>query len=164
MERSERAGDVLKRFFEYHNLGAEGQRYVSFFRSWEKMAGIDLAAHSQVSDIRNHVAIVDVDHPAWMQVLQMKQSNILRRIQEHHADLEIRAIHMRLIDRAQWNRTVTASVPAQPSRVPEPETPKPMNPPPGEAVDAVNDERLKSALSRLKEQVVERDRARDKNR
>lgn len=165
----ERAGDLLRRFFEYHNLGAEGQKYVTFFSSWSRIAGRDLAAHSQIADIRHNAAIIEVDHPAWMQMLQMRQKSILERMQAESPDLGIGSIQMRLVDRRNWTGTPDAVsseslVQDRPSgggdASVQPETPSEDSVPDGD--DAPGKGRLDNLLGRLKEQVDARERERRK--
>ena len=70
-----KANEVLKALMNQLDIKG-GEKYIRFFSSWKELAGRDLSAHSQVSDIRNNVAIVEVDHPAWMQMLQMKEKDM----------------------------------------------------------------------------------------
>lgn len=165
----ERAGDLLKRFFEYHNLGSEGQKYVSFFSSWNRIAGRDLAAHSQIADIRHNAAVIEVDHPAWMQMLQMKQKAVLERMQAEFPDLGISSIQMRLVDRPGWtgtanpaaaeddsgDRSVGPGETAADGGTAEPESG------PGED-NTHRKARLEGLLDRLKEQVDARERERNR--
>ncbi len=170
----ERAGDLLRRFFEYHNLGKEGETYVSFFSSWARIAGRDLAAHSQIADIRHNAAIVEVDHPAWMQILQMKQKSVLESMKAQFPDLGIASIQMRLVDRATWRVPLGGdSEPAQPAATgseavesfpagsTETIATEEMNS--GQEEPAQNS-RLDALLDRLKEQVDARERERQNDR
>lgn len=93
----ESAGDVLRRYFETHNIEG-GEKYVSFFSNWRKIVGTDLAAHSSVVDIRNGAAVVEIDHPGWMQLFQLNETAILKRIRRWHPDLAVKSIQMRLVD------------------------------------------------------------------
>ena len=93
----EKAGNILKLFLDKHNLEI-AKNYTSFFRSWSKLAGTDAAAHSKVVDIRKGTLIVEVDHPGWIQLLQMKYSEILKKIKKHYPELEIKRIHLVLQD------------------------------------------------------------------
>ncbi|MFP4204909.1 MAG: DUF721 domain-containing protein [Spirochaetaceae bacterium] len=93
----ERAGDLVEAFLRMHNITG-GQKYVQFFRSWHRIVGTDLAAHTQVTDIDRGALKVQVDHPGWMQMLQMKREEILSRIAREYPQLEIRTMQMRLVD------------------------------------------------------------------
>ncbi|RKX74059.1 MAG: hypothetical protein DRP87_17715 [Spirochaetes bacterium] len=91
----EKAGDILKRFFQKSNIDFSSNFY-SFFRSWSHIAGEDLSAHSDVVDINNNTVIVEVDHPGWMQMLQMNQKSLLREIKKMYPELHIKEIRFRL--------------------------------------------------------------------
>ena len=91
----QKAGDVLKDLFNHLNF-KEGQAYVSFFSDWLDLVGVDLACHVRPIDIRRKALVLEVDHPGWMQMFQLKQKRILHRIQKKHPSLEITAVHFRL--------------------------------------------------------------------
>lgn len=92
-----RAGKLLGAFFERNNI-QDTQGYVDFFQSWEKIVGVDLGAHSDAVDIRNHALVVEVDHPGWMQRLHMQRERILKTLQQRYPNLEIRNIHFTLVE------------------------------------------------------------------
>ncbi|NBB90445.1 MAG: DUF721 domain-containing protein [Spirochaetes bacterium] len=92
----ERAGDLLEAFLRLHNITG-GEEYVAFFKSWHRIVGTDIAAHTRVTDIRNGALKVEVDHPGWMQMLQMRKDEIVRKVAGKYPQLEVRNIHMRLV-------------------------------------------------------------------
>ncbi|NBF41131.1 MAG: DUF721 domain-containing protein [Spirochaetes bacterium] len=92
----ERAGDLLEAFLRLHNITG-GEEYVAFFKSWHRIVGTDIAAHTRVTDIRNGALKVEVDHPGWMQMLQMRKDEIVRKVAAKYPQLEVRNIHMRLV-------------------------------------------------------------------
>ncbi len=92
-----RAGKLLSAFFERNNI-QDTQGYVDFFQSWQQVVGVDLAAHSDAVDIRNHALIVEVDHPGWMQKLHMQRERVLKTLQQRYPNLEIRNIHFTLVE------------------------------------------------------------------
>lgn len=67
-----------------------------FFTSWQRAAGDRLAAHSKPVDLRNGIAIVEAEHPGWIQLLQMEQDRILSSIQTSFPELAIKGIAFRL--------------------------------------------------------------------
>ncbi len=161
----ESAGDLLKRFLDSHNLGG-GESYVSFFSSWEKLVGTDLAAHSAAVDIKHHAVIVEFDHPGWMQVFQMNLESILKRVQRAHPDLEITNIHMRLggeTSRIGSLRTGSSTSGTQRRDVEQraaqsDDTPAPSKIDLREAGETASP-RLRESLRRLREQIEKRDEA-----
>lgn len=92
-----RAGNLLGAFFERNNI-QDTQGYVDFFQSWDKIVGVDLAAHSDAVDIRNGALVVEVDHPGWMQRLHMQRERILKTLQSKYPDLGIRNLHFTLVE------------------------------------------------------------------
>lgn len=92
-----RAGKLLSAFFERNNI-QDTRGYVDFFQSWQQIVGVDLAAHSDAIDIRNHALIVEVDHPGWMQKLHMQKERILLTLQQRYPNLGIKNIHFTLVE------------------------------------------------------------------
>lgn len=127
-----RAGKLLGAFFERNNI-QDTQGYVDFFQSWEKVVGVDLAAHSDAVDIRNHALVVEVDHPGWMQRLHMQRERILKTLQQRYPNLEIRNIHFTLVEEGRLGspeqRSSGAAKPPIPERAtfqhPDPAEPTP---------------------------------------
>ena len=98
MKHAERAGDILDSYFRRNSIsGAE--TYVAFHRSWEQIVGQDIASHTNLTEIRNHALCVEVDHPAWMQQVQLRQARILKAVQQRFPSLEIRTLHLRLVEK-----------------------------------------------------------------
>jgi hypothetical protein len=92
----ERAGELLEAFLRMHNITG-GEEYVAFFKSWHRIVGTDLAAHTRVTDIRNGALKVEVDHPGWMQMLQMRKDEVIRKVARQYPQLEVTNLHMRLV-------------------------------------------------------------------
>lgn len=72
----------------------ENRSYTSLFGSWEKIAGIDIANHSELIDIKNKILFINVDHPGWIQLIQIKKKEIKRRIKSVFPELEIQDIRI----------------------------------------------------------------------
>ncbi len=95
-ERSAR--DLVSRLID--SFGARDEHgVVPFVRSWPEIVGRDLAAHSQVRDIRHGALILGVDHPAWMQRLHMDQDRILAQVQKRFPSLNVRFLQMIIVER-----------------------------------------------------------------
>ncbi|HOV37708.1 MAG TPA: DUF721 domain-containing protein [Spirochaetales bacterium] len=91
----EKAGEILRDLFSHLNF-QKGESYVSFFSDWISLVGPDLACHVHPVDIRHEALLVEVDHPGWMQLFQLQEGRILKKIQKKHPSLPIRSIQMRL--------------------------------------------------------------------
>ena len=90
-----KADEILKGLLSNYNLEL-GQTYSAFFSSWTEIAGTDLAAHSRVKDIEGQTLIVEVDHPGWMQLVQMNRDSLLSKTGRMFPQLEIREIRIQL--------------------------------------------------------------------
>ncbi len=86
-----KAADILHAILKDREADI-ARNWSSFFRGWEVIAGEDLAAHSSVKDVKQGAVLVEVDHPGWMQMLQLKKSGILREIKKRYPELEIRDV------------------------------------------------------------------------
>jgi predicted nucleic acid-binding Zn ribbon protein len=151
----ERAGDLLRRLFENQDF-TKGERYASLFNSWTSMAGRDLAAHSHVADVRNGVVLVEVDHPGWLQLLQMKQERVLKSMQSAYPELEIQSLRFRIVADRNHRPPEKQAQPPQDEQGPE-------QPSAGEARDekpaesaAQEDDAFQDLLNRLGESIRRR--------
>ena len=86
-----KAGDILKSVLG-DGEAQHAQEWASFFGAWSVIAGEDLAAHSKVIDVRRGTALVEVDHPGWMQIFQLKHSSILKAIKKRYPELDVEDI------------------------------------------------------------------------
>jgi hypothetical protein len=98
----DKAGDLLKDFFAFYGIEG-GEKYVSLFSSWRKVAGDDIADHSRIFNLHKGSLVVEVDHPGWAQMLRMRQGGILYRLSEAYPELGIRMIHIKLIPCGQFS-------------------------------------------------------------
>ena len=88
-----KAADILGTILGEQEARLAGE-WSTFFKGWRALAGDDIAAHSRVRDVKQGVVIVEVDHPGWLQMLQMKKGKILECMKKRYPELEIRDIHI----------------------------------------------------------------------
>jgi len=69
-------GDLLKEYLREKGW-LSGNPYEPLFRDWEKIAGKALAAHARLVDVRNNILLIEVDHPGWLQMLQLRKAALL---------------------------------------------------------------------------------------
>ncbi len=86
-----RADEILKKLMTELHFD-ENNSYASFFGSWEKIAGIDIANHSELQEVKNNCLFVTVDHPGWIQIIQFKKRQILASIDSQFPELEVKDI------------------------------------------------------------------------
>jgi hypothetical protein len=160
----DKADDILKAFFSFYNLGG-GEKYVALFSSWRKMAGDNIAAHSRIIDLRKGALVVEVDHPGWVQMLQMKREEILKNLAAEYPDLGIRMMHTKLAKEGRF------SPPSREGEGPQNEPAAARTPAPdsGEtpelsrekaSLEAVRDVELKNILARLEKSLKEKKKKR----
>jgi hypothetical protein len=157
----ERARDALNRFFNLYNLQA-GRDWSEFFSGWVKLVGEDLASHTRVFDVKNGALIVEVDHPGWMQLLQLRRQSVLAEVGRRYPQLGIRSMQMRLVRepiRTTSQPAEAARPAAQAASSPPPATPSAGSEalPPVETTGS-GDTELKDLLDRLEKAVDKRRR------
>jgi predicted nucleic acid-binding Zn ribbon protein len=69
-------GDLLKEYMRERGWLAANP-YQPLFEQWAKVAGESLARHTRLVDVRNGILLVDVDHPGWLQILQLRRTALL---------------------------------------------------------------------------------------
>lgn len=84
-----KADEILKGLLSNYNIEL-GKTYSSFFQSWSAIAGADAAAHSRIQDIEGSMLLVEVDHPGWIQIIQMNRASILKKTKSMYPDLNIK--------------------------------------------------------------------------
>lgn len=71
-----KAGDILKEFMREKGW-LNGNPYDPLFQGWARVAGDALAAHARLVDVQKGFLLVEVDHPGWLQVAQLRKSTLL---------------------------------------------------------------------------------------
>ena len=94
-----RAGDLLSVFFQEHFDPASlenGRLMAGLFTSWAaaaKAVNISAAAdHSRIKELEHNVLVIEAEHPGWVQILQTKQSQLLKYVQLKFSELDIQGI------------------------------------------------------------------------
>jgi predicted nucleic acid-binding Zn ribbon protein len=72
-----KAGDVLRDFLKQRGWPTEDP-YAALFRGWEEIAGRELGSRSRVVEVEDGVIVVEVDHPGWLQMLQLRKRSLLQ--------------------------------------------------------------------------------------
>ena len=62
---------------------------------WDKVVGEQIAARARPLRVRDKILEVRVDHPVWMQQLQMLKPQILKKLREQLPDCDIEEIYLR---------------------------------------------------------------------
>ncbi len=75
----ERAGEILRRFLRRQVMREAGQM-AAIVEGWRQSVGNPHGMHTRVVDLQGETLVVEVDHTARIQLLQMKRTDILRGI------------------------------------------------------------------------------------
>ena len=92
-----KASDLVNDFFDNGN-----QQKSSLLTVWGKVVstvksnGIQLADHSRIIDYKNGTLLVEADHSAWIQILQINKKYIINGLQRNVPQLEIRNMMFKL--------------------------------------------------------------------
>lgn len=172
MSEMKKAGDILKTFFDRSVL-AEGEKYLRFFGAWDQIIGPDLSAHAKAVDIVHASVVVEVDHPGWLQLLQLRERTVLQSLHRRFPDLKISGMRYRLVDpghfSAPGNENIDTS--GQTSTTPSEREDDSMHdssssasraqdPPAAtddEALDGIHDDHLRDGLKRLGDAIRRRE-------
>jgi hypothetical protein len=111
--RIKAVSDLLSTFFDKEKL-ERGDQVADFFAAWPSFVGPRLAAHSRVADVDKGLLIVEAEHPGWIQLLQLRQSDILGDVARRYPELGLRGIAFRLS-----NKTAARPGRAEPEESPE---------------------------------------------
>lgn len=143
------AADILARLLE--QKASEQQRSGSaVFRGWEAVAGAPLSDHSRVYELQHGQLCVEVDHPGWLQVLLLRQDQILRRLRRSYPQLTIRALRARVnLDYGKQRPAGGSGAPQAPGGPAEPGAGAAAAIEAEQAVAGVGPEELKVRLRRL---------------
>jgi len=91
-----KASDIVSIMLDSLIQNEQQREAVSLFSAWAKIAGINEGSHSKIEEIESGIVWVKVDHPGWLQKLEMKRSTILRKLQKNYPELSIKTIRFRL--------------------------------------------------------------------
>jgi hypothetical protein len=146
-----KVGDILSAFFD-ENMLEKAKKYGDLFSSWGSLTakcGIpQAAAHSRISGLEKSLLLVEADHPGWVQILQTKQKELLTEVQKQFPGFSTTGIMLRL-SRLQAVPETANAVPGTEQNKPEEISPKNT-----EELSWTGDERLKTALEKLKKSIT----------
>ncbi|QBG46913.1 DUF721 domain-containing protein [Verrucomicrobia bacterium S94] len=64
--------------------------------AWEKLAGPQIASHSEPGFIKDHALTVFVDHPGWVPELERMKRPLLFKLQSNFTGMQIRHLRFEL--------------------------------------------------------------------
>jgi predicted nucleic acid-binding Zn ribbon protein len=87
-----KASELVQAMMDNLIQNEQQREALSLFSAWTKIAGINEGSHSKIEEIENGVVFVKVDHPGWLQKLEMKRKNILKNLKSSYPELKIRDV------------------------------------------------------------------------
>jgi len=154
-----KAGDLLSSFFDERTL-ATASGYSELFSAWRMLVGERIAAHSRIVELEHEMLIVEADHPGWIQVLQIKQADILSNARKRFPELSIHGISLKLAKSGSFpevNLNVDIKSPTGDENIIEESiSEKNNNLETNSVFDRIDDESFKETLKRLEKGIQER--------
>ena len=87
------ARDLLKLVLENAKISLNSPQ-ASLFNAWDSIIGSDLSSNTKIIDINLGKLIIEVDHPARMQLVHMRQAKIIGVMKKKYPSLGIKCIHL----------------------------------------------------------------------
>ncbi len=94
LKKAEAVSELLKSLLGKKGLDQRLPRYQAWL-VWDKIVGEQIAKRARPLRIREKILEVRVDHPVWMQQLQMLKPQILKKLHEQLPDCDIEDIYLR---------------------------------------------------------------------
>ncbi len=91
----ERVGEILKSIVDAR-IAESGEIWHRFFTSWDDIVGSELAGLTRLLEVERGEAIVQVEHPAASQLLNLHKDKVLERIRREHPQVAVRALRVRV--------------------------------------------------------------------
>ncbi|MEA3544603.1 MAG: DUF721 domain-containing protein [Thermodesulfobacteriota bacterium] len=114
MKRAERVGSLLKQLLGQPGIGEQITRHQAWL-VWDQLVGETIAARARPLKLRRGVLEIQVDHPVWMQQLQMMKPQILEKINAKCPNAGITGLYLRQTRGGQTDRpTKTRPTPEPP--------------------------------------------------
>ncbi|MBW6507998.1 MAG: DUF721 domain-containing protein [Desulfuromonadales bacterium] len=94
LKQAQSVNTLLKEMLGKPGLGEQLTRHQAWL-VWDKIVGKQIAARARPLRLRRGVLEIAVDHPVWMQQLQMMKTQILAKIQEQTPKAGITDLYLR---------------------------------------------------------------------
>lgn len=109
MRQAAGIGQLLKEVLDQQGVGERLSRYQAWL-VWDKIVGEQIARRARPLRLRDGVLEVRVDHPVWMQQLQMLKPKILQKLNARLPKAGIEDIYLR-----QGSHTAAKKIAAPPA-------------------------------------------------
>ena len=103
MKKAERISSLLRQLLGQPGIGEQITRHQAWL-VWDQVVGEQIAARARPLRLRQGILEVQVDHPVWMQQLQMLKPKILEKINTKIPSSGITDIYLRKTNSSNTNR------------------------------------------------------------
>ena len=94
LPRPLRTSSILHKFLSEHGLSGKLNSY-RIWELWPSVVGPQIAARTQPLRLRDQILEIRVDHPVWMQQLQLMKPQLLQRLNQQLGNDTIKDIYLR---------------------------------------------------------------------
>jgi len=94
MKQAEKVGNLLKQVLGKKGMDDRLNRYQAWL-IWDKVVGQQIATRARPLRFRQGTLEVQVDHPVWMQQLQMLKPQIIAKLKQQLPNADITDIYLR---------------------------------------------------------------------
>jgi hypothetical protein len=160
MKQARRIGGLIKDMFEQPGLGEQLSRHQAWL-IWDKVVGEQIAARARPLKLRRNILEVQVDHPVWMQQLQMLKPQILKKLANQLPGSGITDIYLRQTRSGAGIRPPTLPQVEEPPSWTETELTREELLQIDDELSTIKDENLRNALRkfRIKQKKLDKSRA-----
>jgi hypothetical protein len=92
--KADAVGAVISRFLQDRGLETKLRRYRAW-QVWEQVVGPQIAARARPALMRDDILEIRVDHPVWMQQLQLMKPKIIARLNAAIGEPLIKDLYLR---------------------------------------------------------------------
>ncbi len=91
----ESLGDILKSSLEKWDFGPTMLRY-EVVEKWPELAGAQIAGKSRAIGLQGDLLLIEVDHPAWVQELNLLKPQLMAKIRRSYPRSGVKDIRFSL--------------------------------------------------------------------
>lgn len=113
LKQAQSVNTLLKEMLAKPGLGEQITRHQAWL-VWDKIVGNQIAARARPLRLRKGVMEIAVDHPVWMQQLQMMKLQILTKIQKQFPKAGITDLYLRNASHSTTPAPVSTALPKPP--------------------------------------------------
>ncbi|MBN2444314.1 MAG: DUF721 domain-containing protein [Spirochaetales bacterium] len=95
----EKAGEIVIKILQNilkKNQSQSTSGLNQLIMGWDSLIDTRESGHFKIIDIVKDTLLVEVDHPAWLQMLKLKEKQLLKKINTRYPELQIKKLKFHL--------------------------------------------------------------------